>query len=261
MAEGQPPSPRDVIQQLGDNTRMMQRMEELMASTKIDQERIGMLEATVERQSAQIREALGMAAKSVSAPGGYDPAAHDLPHEKLFRPKEWEYRHFCSDLYRDNLIGRLEHEIRKQFGNSKDPGAVAGDAISLRESLDTISKHLQDCGLHARAGRPFSMVSVEPAFENLHYLRYKHKFGREYGRYWKETARSAPMDDQYTQAHEATMSYYQNMSIAQGAAMNAKNGGGRGYGERFRGPFRGVGRARGGRGMASRNGHNIAGSQ
>ena len=88
------------------------------------------------------------------------------------------------------------------------------------------------------------MVSVEPAFENLHYLRYKHKFGREYGRYWKETARSAPMDDQYTQAHEATMSYYQNMSIAQGAAMNAKNGGGSGYGERFRGPFRGIGRAR-----------------
>ena len=32
-----------------------------------------------------------------------------------------------------------------------------------------------------------SAISVEPAFETLHYLRYKNKFGREYGRYWKET--------------------------------------------------------------------------
>ena len=105
------------------------------------------------------------------------------------------------------------------------------------------------------------MMSVEPAFENLHYLRYKHKFGREYGRYWKETARSAPMDDQYTTAHEATMMYYQNTSIAQGAAMAAKNGGGRGFGERTRGYSRGFGRARGGRGLASHNGQANAGSQ
>ena len=132
MSEGQPPSPRDVVLQLSENTRMMKRMEEMMATAQIDKERIGLLEATVERQSAQIREALGMAAKNVTAPSGYDPAAHDLPQDKLFRPKEWEYRHFCSELYRRNLIGRLEHEIRKHFGNSKDPGAVAGDAISLR---------------------------------------------------------------------------------------------------------------------------------
>ena len=80
-----------------------------------------------------------------------------------------------------------------------EPGAVAGDAILLRESHDTISRHLEDCAEHARAERPFAMGAIEPALENLHYLRCKHKFGRDYGRYRRETVRSAPLDDKYKQ--------------------------------------------------------------
>ena len=68
---------------------------------------------------------------------------------------------------------RLEHELRKFFGHSADPASVAGDAISLRESLDTISKHLEACHDLARNDQQFSMESIEPSMENLHFLKYK----------------------------------------------------------------------------------------
>ena len=131
-----------------------------------------------------------------------------------------------------------------------DQASIAGDAISLKESLETILKHPQACHDLARVGQQTSMKSIEPAFENLHFLRIKHKMGKAAAQHWKECVQSAPMVEKYEKACDSTLEFAKNAAIAQGAIAYAgsKNGGGRGHGGGSRGRYRRHGERGGGDG-------------
>ena len=257
MPDGQP-SVSDVMRQLTllttkfeSNSSQLQVLQEGMVHLQSELRRLDRMEGDLNRLSTQNKEALQMVARSSDSPT-YDISVHDLPQEHVLQPEHWKPEHYCSDNLRRQLIQRVEHEVRKLFGNSADPTAVPGDAIGLKDALDTIQSHLECCDELVKRGQEVSMKSISSAIENVIFLRYKHKWGRRVALQWKDALKCAPIGSKYDTAHNTAMEFYKNCSIAQGAVAvsQAKNGGGRGFAASGRGRIRGRG-GRGGLGYAA----------
>ena len=258
MPESQP-SVSDVMRQLSiltskfeSSASQLQSLQEGMLLLQSQMGRLDRMEGDLSRLSTQNKEALQMVARASDSPSAYDISIHDLPQEHVLQPEHWKPEHYCSDNLRRQLLQRVEHEVRKLFGNSADPTAVPGDSIGLKDALDTIQSHLEACDELVKRGQAVSMKSITPAIENVIFLRYKHKWGRRVALQWKDALKSSPIGSRYDNAHDTAMEFYKNCSIVQGAVSlsQAKNGGGRGFAASGRGRTRG----RGGRGGRSYGG-------
>ena len=183
MPESQP-SVSDVMRQLSiltskfeSSASQLQSLQEGMLHLQSQMGRLDRMEGNLSRLSTQNKEALQMVARASDSPSAYDISIHDLPQEHVLQPEHWKPEHYCSDNLRRQLLQRVEHEVRKLFGNSADPTAVPGDSIGLKDALDTIQSHLEACDELVKRGQAVSMKSITPAIENVIFLRYKHKWG------------------------------------------------------------------------------------